>query len=65
MKCKDCKYFHVKYEPQRIGGQLVDLGQAECRKYNLVTDFCTHSKFEWLECVEKQDISGGDWEVTE
>lgn len=65
MKCKDCKYFNIKYEPQRIGGQLVDWGQAECQKYNLVTDFKSHTKFNWLECVDQQDISGGDWEVTE
>jgi len=52
MRCKDCKYFNIKYEPQRIGGELVDWGQAECTKHNLVADFLDHRKFEWLSCVE-------------
>ena len=48
--CKDCEYFKISYEPQRIGRQLVDWGQAKCEKYNLVTDFRSHSKFNTLTC---------------
>ena len=56
--CKDCQYFKISYEPQRIGGQLVDFGQARCDKYNLVTDFVTHKKFEKLTC-QYEVIKGG------
>ena len=52
--CKDCKHFRIKWEPQKIGGQCVDWGQAECKKHNLVTDFKTHGKFERLSCVEEE-----------
>ena len=54
MLCKDCDYFRIKWEPQKIGGQLVDWGQAECVKHDLVTDFRSHKKFETLECVEEE-----------
>lgn len=53
--CKDCEHFHIDYEPQKIGGQMVDFGRASCKKHNLVTDFRTHSKFETLSCVEESE----------
>lgn len=52
MLCKDCKDFKIKFEPQIIGGECVDWGQAECKKHNLVVDFKNHGKFKWLSCVE-------------
>lgn len=52
MYCKDCKHFKIEYEPYRSGGVLWDLGLAKREKYDLVTDFITHKKFETMECVE-------------
>ena len=55
MLCKDCEYFCIDYEPQRIGGECLDWGRASCKKYNLVTDFRTHSKFKKLSCIEEKE----------
>ena len=54
MICKDCTHFHIKYEPLRSGGQLWDLGQAECKKHDLVVDFASHRKLNKLRCVEDE-----------
>lgn len=59
MLCKNCEYFKIDYEPQRICGQIVDFGRASCKKHNLVTDFSTHSKFETLYCVEEKENNNG------
>ena len=50
--CKDCPHFHIACEPEKIGGQLVDWGRAECNKYNLCVDFVSHKKLEALVCAE-------------
>ena len=47
--CKDCPHFHIDYEP--IKG--VDFGRASCSKYDLITDFLDHRKFERLICIEE------------
>ena len=52
MKCKDCEYFKIEYEPYKSGGVCWDMGLARCIKHDLVTDFITHKKFAKLECVE-------------
>ena len=54
--CKDCKHFHIQCEPYKVGGQIWDFGLARCEKYNLVTEFISHKKFETLSC--KDDFSG-------
>lgn len=52
MKCKECEHFHIRQEPLGSLGDYYDLGLAECKKYNLVTDFLNHGKFNRLYCVE-------------
>lgn len=58
MLCKECEYFEIVREPYRNGGIFLDWGLARCEKHDLVTDFRSYSKFDWLECVEG-DASGG------
>lgn len=53
MLCKDCEHFKILYEPQRIGGEVVDWGKAVCKKHDLETDFRNHNKFKTLSCIEK------------
>ena len=55
MICKDCEHFEILYEPEKIGGQLVDWGRAHCKKYDLVTEFRSYKKFETLSCIKKED----------
>jgi len=49
--CKDCEYFHIVMLPLRSGGAIWDLGQAECKKYNLVVDFANKAKLNKLTCI--------------
>jgi len=51
MKCTDCEYFHIMYEPLP---SHYDTGAAECRKHDLITDFYNHEKLNKLECVERR-----------
>ena len=51
MKCVDCPYFEIKYEPLGRGKDLWDFGQAACSKYDLVVDFADHKKINRLVCV--------------
>ena len=52
-KCKDCEAFHIMCEP--IKG--FDSGQAECRKFGLITEFLDHRKLDRMECIEeKQNV---------
>ena len=53
MKCKDCEYFRVMYEPLRDDNGYMDLGRAECKKHNLIVDFLTHRKLNRLDCIEE------------
>jgi len=50
MLCKDCEHFHILCETWKD----VDSGRAECKKYNLVTDFLNHRKFRWLSCIDEE-----------
>jgi len=56
MKCVDCEYFHIRQEPLP---HHYDTGLAECRKYNLVTDFYNHGKFERLTCEDRPQTEEG------
>ena len=52
MTCDQCQHFKIIQEPMKGIDGLYDLGRAECKKYNLVTDFINHSKFKRLETCE-------------
>lgn len=56
MLCKDCPHFHITEMPLRG----IDEGHAVCNKHNLITDFLTMKKFEWLECVEQEEAQMAD-----
>lgn len=58
MLCKDCEHFHIDYEPIKD----VDFGRASCDKYDLITDFLDHRKFNRLTCVEEEE-NGSDRET--
>ena len=51
MLCKNCPHFSIQDEPMRD----VDFGHAICDKHNMVTEFLSHKKFDWLECVEENE----------
>lgn len=51
MKCKDCQYFHIDYEPIKAGGYYFDTGRASCSKYNVHISFLKKSKLKDLECI--------------
>lgn len=59
MLCRNCPHFRIIREPEKIGDQLVDWGTAACDKYDMVTDFNSHRKFEWLSCIEKEKKDEG------
>lgn len=48
-KCKDCDHFHIICQPM----EHYEAGQAECRKYNLITDFFSTQKINRLTCIEE------------
>ena len=48
-KCKDCEHFHIICQPM----EHYEAGQAECRKYNLITDFFSTQKINRLTCIEE------------
>lgn len=50
MKCKDCEHFHIRQEPLP---NHHDAGLAECKKYNLVTEFYNHGKLNRLTCDDR------------
>lgn len=55
MKCVECPHFRIAYEPIKAAdGGYWDLGLAECKKHDLVTDFTTRRKLNRLECVEDE-----------
>jgi len=47
MKCIECEHFNIQCEYE----SEYNWGLAECKKYNLVTDFRSHSKLKKLTCV--------------
>lgn len=57
MKCVDCQYFHIRYEPM----MPYDMGLAACDRYCLEVDFSNKRKLNRLVCVkdeEKDNESG-------
>ena len=54
--CKDCPYFKIIINPVRADGELFELGQARCEKYNMLVDFADHRKLNKLECVKRGQI---------
>lgn len=48
MKCRECPYFEVAYEPMMPW----DMGLAVCKKHNLEADFSSRRKLNRLTCVE-------------
>jgi len=58
MMCKDCEHFKILMEPLRSGGDLWDLGQAKCEKYDLVCDFPSHRKLNALKCCVEEHEGG-------
>ena len=55
--CKDCEHFNIRMEYENE----YNWGMAECKKYNLVTDFRTKKKFKTLQCI----VRDGGKEVKE
>lgn len=55
-RCKDCKDFHIRQRPIKVGRDCYDCGLAECKRYDLVVDFTSTQKLNRLTCVE--DIDG-------
>lgn len=52
MKCLDCPYFKIQYEPiGKISTGIWDFGRAECNKYDLIVEFPDHRKLKKLQCV--------------
>lgn len=54
MKCVECPYFKIAYEPIKADEGYWDFGRAECKKHDLVTDFYSHSKLHKLECMDSK-----------
>lgn len=54
--CKDCPYFKIITNPVRIDGELWELGQASCEKYDLIVDFADNRKLNKLECVKREKV---------
>ena len=54
-RCKDCKDFHVRYQPLKIGRECYDSGLAECKRHGLVVDFTSTQKLNRLTCVEDRE----------
>lgn len=54
MKCVDCPYFKIAYEPIKADKSYWDLGRAVCEKHDCVTDFVNHGKLKRLKCVEEE-----------
>lgn len=50
MLCKNCDYFHVVQEPWKD----MDFGMARCDRYDLIVEFLSYKKFEWLSCVDDE-----------
>ena len=54
-RCKDCKDFHIRQKPLKVGRDCYDCGLAECKRYDLVVDFTSTQKLNRLTCVEDRD----------
>lgn len=51
-RCKNCKDFHIRQKPLKLGRDCYDCGLAECKRYDLVVDFTSTQKLNRLTCVE-------------
>ena len=56
--CNDCQYFKIIINPVRADGELFELGQARCEKYNMVVDYTNNRKLNNLECVRYGEQDG-------
>ena len=54
-RCKNCKDFHIRQKPLKVGRDCYDCGLAECKRYDLVVDFTSTQKLNRLTCVEDRD----------
>ena len=54
-RCKNCKDFHIRQKPLKLGRDCYDCGLAECKRYDLVVDFTITQKLNRLTCVEDRD----------
>lgn len=54
--CKDCPSFKIITNPVRIDGELLELGQASCEKYDMLVDFADFRKINKLECVKREKV---------
>ena len=55
MHCDKCEYLHIIQQPLRGKDGLYDLGKAECKKYDLITDFTHNGKFKKLTCPKGEN----------
>lgn len=56
MKCWDCDFFFIKWEPiGTIKTGVWDLGRAICTKHNLMVEFLNHNRLKQLQCIEEVD----------
>ena len=63
ISCTECKYFKVTQEPLRGTGGVIDLGQARCKKHDLIKDFSHNGQFKYLKpCEYYEDFKEGDKE---
>lgn len=54
MKCCDCSFFKIQYDPiGKINTGLWDFGRARCEKHDLIVDFASKRKLKELVCVEE------------
>ena len=52
MKCRECPYFKISYEPM----MPFDMGLAVCKKHNLEADFADGRKLNRLTCVDDEEV---------
>ena len=60
MTCANCKHLKIIIQPVKGKGGYYELGVAECKKYNLITDFTNMSKFRNLTCPEEYKEERGE-----
>lgn len=51
-KCIDCEHLNLIVDPERVCGEIYELGYALCEKHNLYTYYKDKRKFNRLVCVE-------------
>ena len=53
MNCAECEHLKIVIQPLRGKEGCYELGRAECKKYDLVTDFLNMGKFKRMTCPEE------------